>query len=74
MARKALILNSKRLLKKQENCAKAGVKMKKSTRVHNRCGVCGRKGGYLRKYGMCRICFRQRAAFGEINGVTKSSW
>ncbi len=44
------------------------------TRAHNRCSVCGRSGGYLRKFQMCRMCFRQRALRGEIPGVVKASW
>ncbi|MFI5294753.1 MAG: type Z 30S ribosomal protein S14 [Thermodesulfovibrionales bacterium] len=43
-------------------------------RAHNRCKVCGRPRGYLRQFGMCRICFRTHALQGEIPGVTKSSW
>ncbi len=41
---------------------------------HNRCRVCGRPRGYLRKFGLCRICFRHAALVGELPGVTKSSW
>jgi small subunit ribosomal protein S14 len=40
----------------------------------NRCKVCGRPRGYIRRFGMCRICFREAALKGEIAGVTKSSW
>jgi small subunit ribosomal protein S14 len=43
-------------------------------RAYNRCKVCGRPRGYLRQFGMCRICFRTHALRGEIPGVTKSSW
>jgi len=43
-------------------------------RSHSRCQVCGRPRGYLRKFGLCRICFRERALIGELPGVTKSSW
>jgi small subunit ribosomal protein S14 len=43
-------------------------------REYNRCQVCGRARGYMRKFGMCRICFREHALRGEIPGVTKSSW
>lgn len=43
-------------------------------RAHNRCKLCGRPRGYLRKFGMCRVCFRNLALRGEIPGVTKSSW
>ncbi|MFO8063319.1 MAG: type Z 30S ribosomal protein S14 [Spirochaetota bacterium] len=61
MARKALI-------------AKANRKPKYSTRSYNRCRICGRSRGYMRKFQMCRICFRQLASEGMIPGVTKSSW
>jgi len=44
------------------------------TRFHNRCRLCGRPRGYMRIFGMCRICFRTLAAEGRIPGVTKSSW
>lgn len=45
-----------------------------AVRAHNRCKLCGRPRGYLRKFGMCRICFRALSLRGEIPGVTKSSW
>jgi len=41
---------------------------------HNRCRLCGRPRAYIRKFGMCRICFRKLALAGEIPGVVKSSW
>jgi small subunit ribosomal protein S14 len=41
---------------------------------HNRCELCGRPRAFLRKFGLCRICFRKLALTGEIPGVTKSSW
>ena len=43
-------------------------------RKHNRCQRCGRSRAYLRKFGMCRICFRELALRGEIPGVRKASW
>ncbi len=43
-------------------------------RQHNRCGICGRPRGYMRRFDMCRICFRKLASEGQIPGVTKSSW
>lgn len=43
-------------------------------RAKNRCGVCGRPRAYLRKFNLCRICFRELALKGEIPGVTKASW
>ncbi len=45
-----------------------------SARIHNRCLRCGRGRGYLRKFALCRICFRNLALEGQIPGVTKSSW
>jgi len=47
---------------------------KYSNRVRNRCKVCGRPRGYLRRFGLCRICFRELALEGKIPGVVKSSW
>ncbi len=41
---------------------------------HNRCHVCGRPRAYMRKFGLCRICFRELALTGQIPGVRKSSW
>ena len=43
-------------------------------RVRNRCALCGRPRGYIRRFGLCRICFREQALKGNIPGVTKSSW
>ncbi|MBA3276843.1 MAG: type Z 30S ribosomal protein S14 [Chloroflexia bacterium] len=45
-----------------------------STRAHSRCRVCGRPRAYMRKFGVCRICFRELASVGRLPGVTKSSW
>ena len=45
-----------------------------SSRQHNRCQICGRPRAFLRKFGICRLCFRQLALRGEIPGVSKSSW
>jgi small subunit ribosomal protein S14 len=61
LAKKSLILKSQRT-------------PKFSVRTHHRCQVCGRPRGFLRKFGLCRICFRERALMGELPGVTKSSW
>ena len=49
-------------------------KPKFSCRKHNRCKNCGRPRAYLRKFGLCRLCFRMFALRGEIPGVVKSSW
>jgi len=49
-------------------------KQKFGVRQHNRCALCGRSRGYMRRFGMCRICFREKALNGEIPGVKKISW
>jgi small subunit ribosomal protein S14 len=43
-------------------------------RQRNRCERCGRPRGFIRKFGLCRICFRKLALEGQIPGITKSSW
>jgi small subunit ribosomal protein S14 len=43
-------------------------------RSYNRCRLCGRPRGYLRKFELCRICFRLMASRGDLPGVTKASW
>jgi small subunit ribosomal protein S14 len=54
--------------------AKSLKQPKFSTRVVRRCFKCGRKRGYIRDFGLCRICFRELANKGELPGITKSSW
>lgn len=49
-------------------------KLKYAIRYRNRCRVCGRGRGYMRKFGLCRLCFREFAMKGEIPGVRKASW
>ncbi|MCR4419473.1 MAG: type Z 30S ribosomal protein S14 [Clostridia bacterium] len=61
MARKSLIIKQKR-------------PPKFKVRAYNRCYLCGRPRAYLRKFGLCRICFRTLAHRGEIPGVRKASW
>ncbi len=61
MAKKALVEKAKR-------------KPKFKTREYNRCSRCGRARAYLRKFGLCRICFRELALKGIIPGVKKASW
>lgn len=43
-------------------------------RKYHRCELCGRRRGYMRRFKLCRICFRELAARGEIPGVVKASW
>ena len=52
----------------------ASTSQKFKVRDYNRCKRCGRPRGYLRKFNVCRICFRQLALDGQIPGVTKASW
>jgi small subunit ribosomal protein S14 len=54
--------------------AKSQKKPKFSTRTITRCFRCGRKRGFMSKFDLCRICFRELANKGEIPGVRKSSW
>lgn len=53
---------------------KAGKKVVQSTKVYNRCTLCGRNHGYMRKFDMCRICFRELALDGKLPGIKKCSW
>ncbi len=43
-------------------------------RLHNRCKLTGRPKGYMRKFGICRVTFREMASKGMIPGITKASW
>ncbi|MCI0511875.1 type Z 30S ribosomal protein S14 [candidate division KSB1 bacterium] len=61
MAKKCMIVKAKRTPKFK-------------VRKYNRCSRCGRPRGYLRKFGICRICFRELALNGQIPGVIKASW
>jgi small subunit ribosomal protein S14 len=61
VAKKSLIVKSKK-------------KPKYLVRKYNRCEQCGRSRGYLRRFQLCRICFRTLALKGELPGVIKSSW
>ena len=58
----------KALLEKQQR------KPKFAVRAYSRCRRCGRPRAYMRRFGLCRICFRQLALAGELPGVTKASW
>jgi small subunit ribosomal protein S14 len=53
---------------------KAARKPKFMTRLVRRCRVCGRARSVYRKFGLCRICFRQNANLGYLPGVRKASW
>lgn len=58
----------------QAQRAKSRKKPKFSTRIVRRCWRCGRQRGYMRRFNMCRICFRELASQGQLPGVRKSSW
>jgi small subunit ribosomal protein S14 len=61
-------------LAKKSMIAKARRGARFPVREHNRCSMCGRPRGYMRRFALCRICFRERALLGQLPGVTKSSW
>lgn len=61
MAKQALIVKHKRV-------------PKFAVQKYNRCQLCGRPRAYMRKFGICRICFRELALKGELPGVRKASW
>jgi small subunit ribosomal protein S14 len=61
-------------LAKKSLIAKAKRTPKFKARRYNRCPVCGRPRAYIRKFGICRICFRNMALRGELPGVVKASW
>ncbi len=54
--------------------AKTRKQLKYAIRQRHRCQRCGRPRGFLRRFGLCRLCFRQLALRGEIAGVIKASW
>ena len=54
--------------------AKEQKKPKFKVRLRNRCHLCGRPRAFMRKFGLCRLCFRKLALEGDVTGVTKSSW
>lgn len=74
MARLSLVNSQRNRLEAYLKAKRAGKKPAYSTRVYNRCKLCGRRHGYMRFFAICRICFRELAIRGEIPGVTKSSW
>ena len=74
MARKAIVVKQRKRKEAYLRALRAGRKPKFSTRIYNRCALCGRPRGFMGYFGICRICFRELAAEGDIPGVTKSSW
>jgi len=59
---------------KKSMIAKSGQPAKYKVQQRNRCQLCGRPRAYIRKFGVCRICFRGLALAGQLPGVRKSSW
>ncbi len=89
MARKSLIAREAKRRKLVEKYAEKRKKLKAEgnweeldklprnsnpVRLHNRCGLTGRPKGYIRRFGICRVKFREMANDGKIPGVTKASW
>ncbi len=89
MARKSLIAREEKRRKMVEKYADLRAKLKEEgrydeldklpknsskVRLHNRCRLTGRPKGYMRKFGLCRVKFREMALNGEIPGITKASW
>jgi small subunit ribosomal protein S14 len=50
------------------------LRRRNAVQVRNRCQRCGRPRGYIRRFGLCRICFRELALQGKVPGVVKASW
>ncbi|MBI4999704.1 type Z 30S ribosomal protein S14 [Candidatus Gottesmanbacteria bacterium] len=59
---------------KVSNIVKFKKPQKYKVRDRHRCQLCGRARAYMRKFGLCRLCFRELAHKGELPGVTKASW
>lgn len=74
MARTALKHKQATNLQKYLRAKAAGRPFKFPTRIYNRCELCGRRHGFMRFFGTCRICFRELASDGQIPGIKKSSW
>ncbi|MBP6005715.1 30S ribosomal protein S14 [Candidatus Saccharibacteria bacterium] len=89
MAKKSMIARDKKRARVVKKYAKLRAELKAShdynglaslprnanpIRVRNRCSVTGRPRGYIRKFGLSRITFREYASKGQVPGITKSSW
>ena len=89
MARKSLIAREKKRSKMVVKYAEKRKRLKEEgnwdeldklprnanpIRLHNRCKLTGRPKGYIRRFGICRVKFREMALDGKIPGVTKASW
>jgi small subunit ribosomal protein S14 len=75
MATTAKEAKSRKSAEKMARAKAAGKKVPMlAVRHRNRCLRCGRPRGYMRKFQLCRLCFRQLSLAGEVPGVTKASW
>ena len=89
MARKSLIARERKRARMVEKYAERRKQLKKEgrwdeldklprnsnpIRLHNRCKLTGRPKGYMRRFGICRVVFREMALDGKIPGITKASW
>lgn len=74
MAKTSMIVKAARKRANVSNALAAGVKPKKACRAYNCCQKCGRPRGFIRFFGLCRICLREHARAGDIPGLRKSSW
>jgi small subunit ribosomal protein S14 len=68
MAKKSVVEREKKKEKQVEEGKRSAIQLR------NRCWRCGRPRGYIRDFGICRICFREMAHTGQIPGVRKASW
>ena len=74
MARKSEIAKAKRSNALKAKMMASGKRGVGSIRGENRCKLCGRSRAFMRKFDLCRICFREAAGEGQLMGVKKSSW
>jgi large subunit ribosomal protein L5 len=73
-SKKLLVGAGRRTMAKKSMIAKSKRTPKHPVQAYHRCYVCGRPRAFMRRFALCRICFRERALLGELPGVTKSSW
>jgi small subunit ribosomal protein S14 len=76
MAKTSIVTKTKKRNRAVVHRLKLGLDPKpgQAVKAYNRCGKCGRPHGYMRKFDLCRICFRELARKGDLMGVKKSSW
>ena len=74
MARESIKARERKRERMVAKYAHKRAELKAAVRLHNRCKLTGRPKGYMRKFGINRVTFREMASAGKIPGVTKSSW